>query len=504
MKTNRLFKLKPFPILLFLSTGLALGADGFFRKTKSAIDQHSRSVETGTLFLDVDSAKVLFSSNAANLFCPASLTKILTTAAYLSAVSKGLSYETIFYTDARELGPVLKGNLYVKGDGDPLITSERLWTIAADWQHMGIKEITGDLLIDHSLFDGPGRDESRKDGTLSSENAYDAPITGFSVNFNTVALAIYPGLSSTQPPAVALYPYDLESFRIEARVTPSSLTKLSIERRSDPSQKANLVQVSGQIKRDSPLLKKYRSLSDAGTESGEIFKSFLEAAGIKLRGTVKSTKFDPVSLKSFYTLGSPQAREVVAAINRYSNNFVADMVTNKLGTLSRKKSAPKSTLEDGARYLNQFLVAEVGAPGEQNLVNGSGLAPENRLSPKQIVSVLNYAYQNWSLWPEFLSSLPVPGQEGSLEKRFYTNETKNVAGQVRAKTGSLSQPLLVSGLAGYLKLNKGRTIAFAIIQNSRPGIKTEVSGQNLRDNQDKILAHFLHEANAHYGKVENQ
>ena len=84
----------------------------------------------------------------------------------------------------------------MQGGGDPKLVSEDLWQIAADIHNLGIRRITGDIIIDNSLFQIQARDESRESGRKSSDNAWDAPVTAFGVNFNTLAISVAPAEES--------------------------------------------------------------------------------------------------------------------------------------------------------------------------------------------------------------------------------------------------------------------------------------------------------------------
>jgi D-alanyl-D-alanine carboxypeptidase/D-alanyl-D-alanine-endopeptidase (penicillin-binding protein 4) len=74
------------------------------------------------------------------------------------------------------------------------------------------------------------------------------------------------------------------------------------------------------------------------------------------------------------------------------------------------------------------------------------------------------ARDNW------LSLLPVGGQDGTLSARF--GET-TAAGRVHAKTGSLSH---VSALSGYVQRTDGSWVAFSVLVNNHNGRAAEIRG----------------------------
>ena len=98
--------------------------------------------------------QTIFAHNAATQLSPASITKLLLAGTALAKFSPNYQFDTIFYTDGPLKAGQINGNLYVKGAGDPMLVNEILWQIAADLKHLGVKQITGQLVIDDSVFDG--------------------------------------------------------------------------------------------------------------------------------------------------------------------------------------------------------------------------------------------------------------------------------------------------------------------------------------------------------------
>jgi D-alanyl-D-alanine carboxypeptidase/D-alanyl-D-alanine-endopeptidase (penicillin-binding protein 4) len=124
------------------------------------------------------------------------------------------------------------------------------------------------------------------------------------------------------------------------------------------------------------------------------------------------------------------------------------------------------------------------------VVNGSGLSTNNRLSARNLTDVLVYAAEKMEIFPEFLASLPASGWDGTLKKRFDDPGMKLLSGKVRAKTGTLSQPVSVSSLAGYVRHPVHGLVAFAIVQNGIPG-RNQPSIDGLRRSQDAMLLSFM-------------
>ena len=93
------------------------------------------------------------------------------------------------------------------------------------------------------------------------------------------------------------------------------------------------------------------------------------------------------------------------------------------------------------------------------------------MSSYHVVELLMMMSKNFEVFPEFLNALPKSGINGSLRKRFKESRLRSMLGKIRAKTGTLTQPVSVSSLAGYMQHKKHGLIAFSIIQNGVRGRK---------------------------------
>ena len=95
---------------------------------------------------------------------PASLIKLVTTISALDVMGPAHTWRTTVATDGLLQDGVLRGNLYLKGEGDPGWVMEKLWQLMRRIRGLGIDRIEGDLVIDRSAFDLPAHDASAFDG----------------------------------------------------------------------------------------------------------------------------------------------------------------------------------------------------------------------------------------------------------------------------------------------------------------------------------------------------
>ena len=451
-----------------------------------------KGADHGVIFTRLSDGQILFEANADTLLSPASVTKVMTSAAALSYFGPAYSFKTPVSYSGKFAAGKITGNLYIVGNGDPFIVSEILWQTAVDLKHLGVREITGNLIIDNSLFDDETRDESRKNSTQKSTHAYDAPVSAFAVNFNTVAVATAP---TTQGNAAlsGVTPFPLDHVKLTGRSQTGKGDQnsgVTLSRYTAPDGGITLT-TGGVIGFDAPIKKLYRSAGDPNVAAGDYVRGFMREAGIKLRGKVSQGQ-KPATAKFLYDISGYEMRRIAQGLNTFSNNFIADMLTKRLGAAfasDESSDGPGSgTLASGVRVLSQFLRGDVGIKGDFTILNGSGLSTENRLTARQITTVLNWMEKRGELFPDFLASLPANGWDGTLKKRI--KKSDGMAGQIHAKSGTLTEPITVAALAGYFRHSKEGWVSFTIISNGREG-RGQPGLMEIRNLQDDVLKQIL-------------
>lgn len=466
------------------------GAEKLIRIIKALNDNTS----SGVSVVRVRDGKKLFSYDGGKLLSPASVTKLVTAGAALKLWGADHTFSTKFYYVGRRSGETIYGDLYIKGDGDPYLVSEKLWQMAADLKNMGIRKITGDIVLDQSLFDGVQRDKSRLAGQKSSRNAYDAPVSAFGVNFNTFEVMVVPSEKLGSKALVSLSPYPVRSVTLQNQVKTVAKTanqRPSVKRQSTDGGGSLLVS-SGGIPLESSPQKIYRSVTDPGLSSGEIVRAFLAKEDVVVAGKTRQADLPPSAIL-LYTLPSYPVSKIVKGLNVFSNNYIADVLVKRMGAAFNKKSRAdepgSGTYEAGVSVLSDFLGQKIG---QKNFVlkNGSGLSTENRLPADLLSALLVSMSSELESFPEFLSSLPTSGVDGTLRSRFSSPLTKHLQGRIRAKTGTLTSPVSVSSLSGYVSHQEHGLLAFSIIQNGLAG-KTQPAISELRLSQEKMLVAML-------------
>jgi serine-type D-Ala-D-Ala carboxypeptidase/endopeptidase (penicillin-binding protein 4) len=117
---------------------------------------HARQIspaQTGAIVLDLATGRTLFAKNARLALRPASNEKLATTYAALTALGPSFRIETDVLGDGKQTGATWRGNLVLKGYGDPSLSGAELRSLAAQVAAAGIGHVTGRILGDESWFD---------------------------------------------------------------------------------------------------------------------------------------------------------------------------------------------------------------------------------------------------------------------------------------------------------------------------------------------------------------
>lgn len=399
--------------------------------------------------LSRDGGALEFGLNQEKDFTPASVTKIATASTVLRELGSSYKFQTTLWGLGHIKNGVLKSDLFLKGGGDPGFVSETMWFLVNELVRTGIKNIEGDLVVDDTNFDSIRVDASRDPERV--DRAYDAPIGAMSFNWNSLNVFVRPGEVGKNA-VVILDPID-GGFKIENKAKTVKGRKTQVE----VSREGGRIVVRGSIGQDADEFVAYKNIDDPAIWSGQNLKFFLEQRGISLKGRVRSGKVD----KAANLLAKAESKPVnqhVMDMMKFSNNYVAEMLTKDLAMVKGKTPA---SLSEGMAIIRDNVASLGVSRSRFNLINPSGLSRKNKIKPIDLSRILAASYQNFPIFPEFLSAFPIAGRDGTLKRRMKDTEAE---GWVRAKTGLLTG---VVALAGYATRKDGSIRAFSFIYNGR-------------------------------------
>jgi serine-type D-Ala-D-Ala carboxypeptidase/endopeptidase (penicillin-binding protein 4) len=116
-------------------------------------------------------------------------------------------------------------------------------------------------------------------------------------------------------------------------------------------------------------------------------------------------------------------------------------------------------MDDALKFAEQFRQTIGIAPEDVQLTDGSGLSRGDLVTPQSVVQLLTWAArQKWGA--DFAASLPVAGEDGTLENRM---KGTAAAGRIHAKTGFVEHD---EGLSGYATSVRGEHLIFSFFVNN--------------------------------------
>ena len=184
------------PLAAELRAGPAASGSGVTAALASRLAAAALGARVNAMVADATTGTTLYDRDAGRSAIPASTTKVFTAAAALHALGPDHRFETKVVAYGTVTGGVLTGDLVVVGGGDPTLTNAAapaayprpatLGDLARRVRKAGVTRVTGDVVVDSSIFDGPGLAPGWKP-TYVTEGSV-APIRGFMVDGGRVAL----------------------------------------------------------------------------------------------------------------------------------------------------------------------------------------------------------------------------------------------------------------------------------------------------------------------------
>jgi serine-type D-Ala-D-Ala carboxypeptidase/endopeptidase (penicillin-binding protein 4) len=382
---------------------------------------------------------------------PASVMKLVTTFSALDILGPDFTWKTGFYTDGVLSKGVLKGNLIIKGGGDPKWVLERIEDNFKTLQTLGVQRITGDIVLDNSVFELPEKNSADFDG--EPMRPYNSAPDGLLVNFKALILKFVPD-PQTQTIRVVSEP-PMADVAIDAQVTATTdgCGDWRSGLRADFSN-PNKVQFNGSYSVRCGENTWPVAYIDPASYAVRVVKAMHKASGGVLEGKVRYGNMPRTALLLWQAPSLPLS-QIIADVNKYSNNVMAQQV---FLTLSAQYSTFNSSLHlPGAPRTGNFARSAttvqnwwrerfgrvVKAP---TLDNGSGLSRSERITAQSLSELLKLAARHQSA-EVFTNSLSIAGVDGTAINMTKRGIAVNAIGNAQLKTGTLRDVAAVTGYA---------------------------------------------------------
>lgn len=451
------------------------GASVEFQNVFTRLDDWVKT-KGGTIhaaLVDLESDEWLLRARADVPVNPASNAKVLTAAAALELLGPAYQFQTELLGHIDRNGHCER--LVLKGGGAPDLTTADLWRLIRVARGQGLTSV-GTVVVDQSRFTDrfvpPAFEQQPNEWA-----PFRAPISALSLNENAITLNVVP--TATGQPARIWY--DPPGVVVEkggvgtaARGTSDQVSwTLSAHQGSARLEST----VGGQLGEDLGRRRYARRLDDPRLAGGDALFALLSETGVEIKNSVKLGRVQNEPRIAVWH--SAPVAEVVRALGKDSNNFVAEMLLvalSQVGVPKDRESQPWSSEMGAERVTTWLKERKVNVEG---LVfkNGSGLFDANRISASQLSEVLALMEENPRVYQDFVSHLAMGATDGTMKGRLRDSP---LGQRIRAKTGTLNQ---VDALTGYVQRPGGKSpAAFSVIV-----VGAKVSHAEIRKQVDAVL-----------------
>ncbi|MBI5211211.1 MAG: D-alanyl-D-alanine carboxypeptidase/D-alanyl-D-alanine-endopeptidase [Elusimicrobia bacterium] len=474
-----------FLLLLQLPARAAIGAGIDARIRKAAASPPLRHAQWGLCVKAVDSGKVVASLDPQANLVPASSLKLFVTAAALATLGGDHRFSTALYHDGRVEKGVLKGNLVIRGGGDPSLGStlvkggRPMDAVFADWLQAlaakGIKSVEGDLAADNLLFEGtpiPGSWPWEDAG-----NYYAAPADALSLGDNLYRLVLAPGAEAGE---------DAPALRTEPEIKGLAFVnfmKTGPEGSGDNGYIFNIpgsyrAVLRGTVPAGEREFAVKGALPEPALFAAEAFAGFLRRSGVKVSGQARllarPAAYDESKLVA--RTDSVPLRDIVRLTNKRSFNLYAEMLARAVAPRFNK---PASVL-GGNEAVREFLAQAGVDVSSVRLADSCGLSRLNLVSARAVTDLLVHMAKS-PQFQDYYDSLAFPADPEGFGHIKNLGTGTVLEKVLRIKSGSLSG---VRAYCGYVLARSGRLLAFSFIVNNYTAAPAEVE----KVHEDLLLA----------------
>ena len=414
----------------------------------------------------LDTGETLYELNPGKLVMPASNMKVLTMACTADVLGWDFRFTTALETSAPVEGGVLRGDLVVRGTGDPAISSRngRAAAVFDQWAaaltSAGITAIEGRIVGDDQAFDDDGVGPGWSWDYL--QYGYAAPVGALQYNESVATLEVRPGAVAGAPAVVSLTPGSGLMVINRATTGPAGVPEtIDYRRHLDRA----VLEITGTV----PLASSPQARSVSRTVAvvnpttffAQNLKDALIARGIAVEG--EALDYDDLAApldataprRVLAAVESPPLREMGAVLMKVSQNLYAETFLKATGAAR----GGLGTTAAGRRACREVFTGW-GVPTDAYVLSdGSGLSRYNYVTPRALTIILEAMHRNPAHRDAFAATLPVAGRDGTVSTRMRRSRAE---GNAAVKTGSIAN---VRSLSGYVTTRDGERLAFSIIGN---------------------------------------
>ncbi len=444
----------------------------------------------GVLVRSLKDGRTLYARNSDFALVPASNMKLITATATLIKLGTDFRYKTtLLYTGKIDKNGTLNGDLYLRGSGDPSLTSERLLDMVQKLRAAGVTKINGRLIADATAFD----DQTLGNGWQwdYESDYYAAQVAGLNCDENVIALEVRPSDKIGEPAQVVVGGKNARVLAFEGTkyvtvvgtvtTAPGASTGadgIAPATKPEPNisfsraRATNELRVSGTIPLGATPVSDALTIEDPALFTITRFSELCSVGAVNLPAVkerlILKGKTPPEAAVIVETESTP-LDDLIKQFLKSSDNLFGEAFLKTIG--DGRASA-------GVRTVVEVLKSAGVDSSGLSMVDGSGLSRSDAVTPRFLTDLLIYADRKLddNRRKALINGLPEAGVDGTLRSRMKGTAAES---HVRAKTGSLSN---VSSLSGYLQTRSGERLVFSILMNNF----TRGNARAARTAQDEI------------------
>jgi serine-type D-Ala-D-Ala carboxypeptidase/endopeptidase (penicillin-binding protein 4) len=471
-------------------------------------------------------APALLRVNAQQPRNPASVAKLVTTAAALDTLGPDFVWHTNFYGTGPVQSGLLLGDMVIRGGGDPKFVVERITEAMQALREQGLKNILGDLVLDNSAFAVPTTDAGSFDG--EALRPYNVQPDALLVNFKSVILKFDPKAKpgtatvTVEPPMAGL---DVPStVRLRNGRCGDWRSKLGakLEHASTYAFTGSYPKACG--KQEWPV-----AYVAPEQYAGKALLGIWQSLGGTLSGRVRMG-VTPPNATLLLSAPSLPLRDIIADVNKFSNNVMAQQVfltlglpsasspeavavadaptasgittssapTSETGATRDSRAAPASpaagklvtafeammpsahaatspplptsqarelqpaTFESARSHVQQWWLRSVGTAVDMPVTDNGSGLSRDGRVTADALLALLRHEAGKPNFEDFYNSLSIAGVDGTVSRMGRDGSTPFAVGNARLKTGTLKD---VTAIAGYVTGKSGQQYVVAALVN---------------------------------------
>ncbi|HSX20095.1 MAG TPA: D-alanyl-D-alanine carboxypeptidase/D-alanyl-D-alanine-endopeptidase [Gammaproteobacteria bacterium] len=447
-----------FALSLLLNTAICWAtvkaAPALNQKITHMIKANLPDATVGVTVQDAQTGEIIYDYHGSHHFLPASTTKLFTAAAALKSLGPDYRFETGLYYNPQAIHQTAyQGDVALKFSGDPSFQLASLYSLLQRLSDAHVKKITGNFIIDDSIFTGPLWALGWTWDSTPWHHA--APVAAIIIDRNQFGVTLIPTPKVGGKVGAKLdqgYPgskfrtmvADVRAVTYEDSETMCQITAVVDEK--------NNLELGGCWPIGTEPVHLRLAIKNPRLQAVQLINEALQKLDIQLSGKITFAAV-PTNMVKLAHHSSEPLSVLLKPILAESNNLYAESLTKTLGAHLYGVGSFKT----GSAAVQKVLTDVTGIDfSDARLLDGSGESRYNLLTPRHLARLLFVMRGEKNVAGHFRNALAISGMNGSLQNRFTKMH------QVQAKTGSLSG---VSTLAGYFTTSKKRELIVAIMIN---------------------------------------